>query len=305
MSADVRQQWLFERLVDEVCSNAPTEYWYDMNVTYVAAGSSVKMRTEVHLQGKEEVLDRPLGFADIPQQQRALMYKPGQGTWFTQHLVINSNGDSFTEYGYEEPECFPFSRADLEDDLRLYPRESVPQWITERSIQDPESNSTGSGQFLLLPSPAAARSDKELLGRTKAKAALASAVAGATSEPRDDDWWCFKVELDPRRHDGLRTVYCQALTDYYQGLTNGYERRRAEIYVDGRIVLIDSSISVSQTRIPALDQLLDAPDSAEILLTLEQFRKAWIGLGGQWEPRQSGLAAALEAVRRKITPRLR
>ncbi|MFB7719443.1 hypothetical protein [Nocardia sp. NPDC056100] len=284
MPADVRQQWLFERLVEEVWSNGPTEHWYELNITYVAAGSSVMMKTEASLQDGTTVLDRPLGLRDLPQQQRTLMYKAGRGTWFTQYLTISRTGDAFTEYGYDEPEYFPFGRADLEEDLRLYPREIVPQWIIDRSTQNRPLPSTKVDGFVSLPSPVALRSDEELLARTDAEQALASAIAGGTPEPVDDDWWCFKVELDPRRHGGLSTVYCQALTDHHQGLINGSERRRADIFADRRIVLIDSSVATGQTHSPPLSQLLKAPDAAETLLTLTQLRQAWTKLGGRWEP---------------------
>ncbi|MFB8003966.1 hypothetical protein [Nocardia sp. NPDC056000] len=178
-SAEVRQQWLFERLVEEVWSNGPTEHWYELNITYVAAGSSVKMKTEASLQDGTTVLDRPLGFTDIPQQQRTLMYEPGRGTWFTQHLTISRTGDALAEYGYDEPECFPFGRADLEEDLHLYPREIVPQWIIDRSTRNRPAPSTEVNGFVSLPSPVAPRSDEQLLERRVAEGAGTSPTPGS------------------------------------------------------------------------------------------------------------------------------
>lgn len=120
-----QQQILFRELVEELSTQAPLG-WATMNLVFIAAGRSLQYEIELDIDVFPEVYPDAKVMA-----LREAMYRPGRGTWFTMHLTLTALGEVATTFDYEERPHGPSLGWALEDDLQLYPRDTIPDWIAE------------------------------------------------------------------------------------------------------------------------------------------------------------------------------
>ncbi|MGV9413569.1 hypothetical protein ACWDOP_27025 [Nocardia sp. NPDC003693] len=76
-------------------------------------------------------LDEDPDFPPALQLLRASMSAPGAGTWFRLDFHILSTGEFTTQFGYGRPDAWCYSEFGVEEDLEMYPRDRVPQWMRD------------------------------------------------------------------------------------------------------------------------------------------------------------------------------
>ncbi|MFD6356292.1 hypothetical protein ACFXO9_31710 [Nocardia tengchongensis] len=137
---DVRtaQQAIVRQIADDVIGKMyidgiPVD-WTRIDLIYTLVGNAWTVVDEIfdpELSNLEmplpAMLDQPFAKPPPLQPLREMMYVPGEGTWFTMHLTIRSDGEVSTNFGYDQPQSY--AEEDVETDLRMYPRHTVPEWM--------------------------------------------------------------------------------------------------------------------------------------------------------------------------------
>lgn len=70
---------------------------------------------------------------------RAVMYRPGEGAWFTARLTIERSGGHDIEFEYDREPDFtpPLTASVYKMDLEYFPRtaEHIPDWLRDRLLR--------------------------------------------------------------------------------------------------------------------------------------------------------------------------
>lgn len=126
-----RKRLLIQAIVKNLCARSP-DSWVRIDATYAAVGSSAELSIGVDMpDGPYDGIAGPIGFPKAIQDLRDLMYVPGEGTWFTLNLIVESSSNYSTDFNYERPPANMINRSDLEEDLIIYPRNNIPRWIQD------------------------------------------------------------------------------------------------------------------------------------------------------------------------------
>jgi hypothetical protein len=133
-----RQQQLTETLAYELGS-AQTEAWDTVRMTTLVAGDRTDLRVSAEREGRFVPDQRPTtqAFQDALAELRAIMARPGQGTWYTMNLTVHADGGPVeTRFDDEHEPHFlpPVDPVELVKDQERYPRdvEHQPWWLKER-----------------------------------------------------------------------------------------------------------------------------------------------------------------------------
>lgn len=75
-------------------------------------------------------------FAELFAEERRLMYREDEGTWFSARLTVTDQGDYRSDYDYDHEPRFdpPVPRDLFIRDLEVFPRHPsrVPSWLSDR-----------------------------------------------------------------------------------------------------------------------------------------------------------------------------
>ncbi|MFE3081262.1 DUF6881 domain-containing protein [Nocardia tengchongensis] len=268
---------LVQQIVESVCgkmvvNGAPLDWTLiDLTWSMVGRGGELEIGVETVDGPFTDWLDQPIGFPPGLQQLRDLMYVPGEGTWFTLHLLIRRDGQVSRRFGYDRPEPSVYFESDVEDELRMYPRATVPQWmydtlhqrttVEERSIVNESSPTHGSsvGGF---GSP-----------RTDRSAAIAAATDFRPSEP---DMRYIKVIRPGAVGDEPSVTWSELLED-------GSEWRKVQKFADGRTGLAGGLIATDLTWLEdeSFFETFSADPSVQVIeVAPSEFQTEWLAAGG-------------------------
>ncbi|MEU1432435.1 hypothetical protein ABZ412_35750 [Nocardia sp. NPDC005746] len=100
--------------------------WTEIKVRFDIAGMAVSAFAYAERESETSVV---VGFPREVMDLRQAMYVPGRGTWFTMWLSITANNEIGVRFSRERPHLGRQLTGPLVDDLRLYPRDSVPEWM--------------------------------------------------------------------------------------------------------------------------------------------------------------------------------
>ncbi|WP_306363121.1 hypothetical protein [Nocardia sp. CC227C] len=263
-------QRLIGRIVEEILRQAP-DGWSRMDFSFVAAGNMLRYELELDTDAVPNI-DPP----GLIKELRHSMFVAGRGTWYTMWLAIESNGSVSASFDFENRPPGGLIGSALEDDLRLYPREVVPDWVRE----DLEASRalTGSDERSTPLFPGSWRSF--------------SRAVNASSSPFDDPIDRFTIEKEAgkfvpddteMRYLKLTYVYSSAvepMQSYIEIDGEGYENRRVNVFPDGRVE--NASLyeegeftSLSDTRYSELGKSVDGQYMVEEV-TPQQFQAEWL-----------------------------
>ncbi|WP_282777294.1 hypothetical protein [Nocardia sp. CC201C] len=272
--ASIERQRLMTEIIDHVRAQAPRN-WRQIDLTYIAVGRAIEMKIGV------DTADGPMpgigGPIDIPRavdQLRDLMYIPDKGTWFTMSVRISSSGDVSTKFGYSEPEEDTLAGFDLQEDLDIYPREEVPEWMRRLlSSQDSEN-------LLSIQEPDVSAQSFAAPNAPAVDRAVAAEIASRFIPDEVGMRYIKSVAQIP--------VLNEPAMIFREILENGFEHRKVEIYPDGRVGLAGGLIytdltSLEDDPIPSLDELDRAWGTFSAEISPVEFQTEWIASGGWTE----------------------
>ncbi|MEV0711668.1 DUF6881 domain-containing protein [Nocardia aurea] len=131
----LRQQFLLDQVMAEVAERAP-DGWVRIEAIVVLLGQIRRIEYEIFTaDGPYDGPPLSLFPATAPELRDA-MYVEGRGTWFSLALTMWSSGEVSTSFDFDNR---PPSRASLgyvvRDDLEMYPRDVLPQWMVDELAQ--------------------------------------------------------------------------------------------------------------------------------------------------------------------------
>ena len=114
--------------------------WAEVAVEIAFADGFSQLRTWIRTsydgrwQPAGRYADRSEDFAGLFADLRRLMYRPGEGTWFSARLTVSDQGDYRCDYDFDnEPRFDPPATPELYlKDLQAFPRDAsrIPAWVT-------------------------------------------------------------------------------------------------------------------------------------------------------------------------------
>ncbi|QVI22671.1 hypothetical protein KHQ06_06535 [Nocardia tengchongensis] len=221
-----RKAELLGEIVDNARDKAPTG-WTCIELTYTMIGESFELEVGIDtLEGPYMAIGGPIGFPSAVQQLRDLMYIPGHGTWFTLHLRIDIAGFE-TRFGYERPVDESLLGIDLEQDLQIYPRDIVPQWMLEEIAEshrlasesnEPADDLQGGIDNL------AVLDYSDVFGSVLTRDQAKARAFGFT--PTEDGLRYISLVREPRTAEVPVVTYSEVDVD-------GFELRKVEVFDDG------------------------------------------------------------------------
>ncbi|MFI9506960.1 DUF6881 domain-containing protein [Nocardia sp. NPDC052566] len=279
-----RQQELMVEVAENAVQRAP-DNWVSIDLTYILVGRSMEFEVAVNTTDGPYMQLGRIGFPDAVQQLRDLMYVPGQGTWFTMQLLINSAGEVSTVFGYERPEDEGLLGFDLEQDLQMYPRDVVPQWMLDE-IAETRRLVDENGQFVGIRPTDLDDSDDADLGEMDGVLELEdlavdrerAVLLAADFTPMEPDMWYIKVV----RESGSAT---EPLTTFSEVRSDGRERRKVNVFQDGStgfasISAYTDGTELDRTPILSADEISLRPGHEATKISPADFQVEWLVSGG-------------------------
>ncbi|MBP2330882.1 hypothetical protein JOF56_011267 [Kibdelosporangium banguiense] len=157
-------QQLIKRIGRALLGAAPPN-WKQIRVEYRSAGRHIEADVVVTADDEQHYPIRPpMDVVELLGELRALMYRPGRGTWMSGRYVLDHPSKYNAEF---EPDIEPRWRRvpppiGFQDELRRFPREDahIPEWLRTRAGLPPLAEPTptppsGIPQPEGAPSPAA------------------------------------------------------------------------------------------------------------------------------------------------------
>ncbi|MEV0076175.1 hypothetical protein AB0H58_07155 [Nocardia neocaledoniensis] len=130
-SVIVLQQALLQDIAADLIGSTQEE-WHRIDAAFVMVGDRAFFRLRFDAgDGEFSAPSIPARLPDSLRQLKELMYVPGRGAWLTLYCSVLADGSFETSFGYDErPEVGEDIYRDLVKELELYPRTTVPEWIT-------------------------------------------------------------------------------------------------------------------------------------------------------------------------------
>ncbi|MBF4999710.1 hypothetical protein IRT45_21430 [Nocardia sp. BSTN01] len=240
--------------------------WTEIKVRFDIVGTAVNLFAYAEREsGTSTVVGFPREVIDL----RQAMYVPGRGTWFTMWLSITADHKINVRFSRERPHLRRQLADPLLDDLRLYPRDSISEWMRA-----------------------------ELGDRLPIDGIAAEPVRSACCKS-DDDCDCidraqaieraagFVPEQEVTRH--LKVVHYSEFdhiaVSFSEILSTGHEWRRVELFRDGGSGL--AAVSGGHTeftrlsgRMPSATEISDLPHLSAEEITPVEFQTEWLSVGG-------------------------
>lgn len=220
-----------------------------------------------------ESLPGPLEVS-VPQEVmelRQLMYVPHRGTWFTMWLTIASDGVVGVRFGRDRPAVRDQLPQAVADELRLFPRDSVPAWMRAELGEHPAVPDQDSLDDATLS--ACCNSDEECDCIDRAEAAARAAD--------------FVPEQDGLRHLKIvhHSEFDHIAESFSEILASGREWRRVERFRDGGSGLAATSGRTEVTRLsagitPSIAEISGHPHLTAEAITATDFQTEWLAVGG-------------------------
>jgi hypothetical protein len=159
----VDPQQLIRRIGRALLGAAPPG-WRQIRAEYRAAGRHIEADVLVTAQeGEPHPIRPPMDVVELLGELRAVMYRPGRGTWMSGLYVLDHPSKYNAEF---EPDTEPRWRRPpppigFQDELRRFPREDVhiPEWLRLRAGLPPTADPTPTPPSG-IPAPAAGRPDQ-------------------------------------------------------------------------------------------------------------------------------------------------
>lgn len=244
--------------------------WTTIKVRFDVAGMSVSAFAYAELPAGSSVV---VGLPREVMELRQVMYVPGRGTWFTMWLSIAADGAIGVRFGRDRPQLNQPLADLLLDDLRLYPRESVPDWIRAEL----DGHHVRGGTPLSWPdrvtTPSTCCNSEEECDCIDRAAAIERAADFA---PEDERTRYLKV-VHYSEFDHIALSYSEILA-------TGDEWRRVERLRDGGCGLAAFSGRTEFTRlsghIPSTTDISASPQLSAEEITPVEFQTEWLTVGG-------------------------
>jgi hypothetical protein len=143
---DVEPQRLIKRIGRALLAAAPPN-WKQIRAEYRAAGRHIEADVMITTDDDQQYPIRPpLDVVELLGELRALMYRPGRGTWLSGVYVLDHPSKYNAEF---EPDTEPRWRRvpppiGFQDELRRFPREDahIPEWLRARAGLPPIADTT-------------------------------------------------------------------------------------------------------------------------------------------------------------------
>ncbi|MFG1790410.1 DUF6881 domain-containing protein [Nocardia sp. NPDC049149] len=278
----LRQQMLIQRISGEMSTQAPLKRT-EIRATYMAVGHTVELELEI------DTVDGP--YSGIPNifpseaigELRDIMYSQGRGTWSTMNIDVVADGGVSTSFDYDSRPASetPFGFA-LEDDLQMYPRDSVPRWILDDLNETHRRHGYRDGQS--VPGPAApsgsdVKRDNRVVdvenGLTVSRDKAAEMAVDFV--PEESGMRYMKVMRTNASDDDPAIVFSEIDDD-------GYESRKVEIFVSGRSDFASVSMEGEPTwlataPLPSADEVSLQPGCKGEDISAVEFQAEWFAAG--------------------------
>jgi hypothetical protein len=143
---DVDPQQLIKRVGRALLGAAPAN-WKQIRAEYRSVGRHIEADVTVTSDDDQQYPIRPpLDVVELLGELRALMYRPGRGTWLSGRYVLDHPSKYNAEF---EPDIEPRWRRvpppiGFQDELRRFPREDahIPEWLRARAGLPPIADTT-------------------------------------------------------------------------------------------------------------------------------------------------------------------
>lgn len=156
---DVDPQQLIKRIGRALLGAAPPN-WKQIRAEYRSVGRHIEADVVTTTDDDQQHPIRPpLDVVELLGELRAVMYRPGRGTWLSGRYVLDHPSKYSAEF---EPDIEPRWRRvpppiGFQDELRRFPREDahIPEWLRARAGLPPIADTTATPPDG-IPVPAAA-----------------------------------------------------------------------------------------------------------------------------------------------------
>lgn len=115
--------------------------WSSVTLTYQAVGPASTDRVTAQTPAAQVTVPAGLSFddADVLDELRAAMYRPGAGTWFTAKITIFADGRITTDFDYDNEPAYDFAPNSWAEDAEKFPRtpENTPAWLAAK-VEQPD-----------------------------------------------------------------------------------------------------------------------------------------------------------------------
>lgn len=143
---DVDPQQLIRKIGRALLGAAPPK-WKQIRAEYRSAGRHIEADVVVTTDDdQQQPIRPPLDVVELLGELRALMYRPGRGTWLSGVYVLDHPSKYSAEF---EPDTEPRWRRmpppiGFQDELRRFPREDahIPEWLRLRAGLPPITDTT-------------------------------------------------------------------------------------------------------------------------------------------------------------------
>jgi hypothetical protein len=143
---DADPQQLIKRIGRALLGAAPPN-WKQVRAEYRSAGRHIEADVAITTDDDQQYPIRPpLDVVELLGELRALMYRPGRGTWLSGLYVLDHPSKYNAEF---EPDAEPRWRRvpppiGFQDELRRFPREDahIPEWLRARAGLPPIADTT-------------------------------------------------------------------------------------------------------------------------------------------------------------------
>jgi hypothetical protein len=143
---DADPQQLIKRIGRALLGAAPPN-WKQIRAEYRSAGRHIEADVTITSDDDQQYPIRPpLDVVELLGELRALMYRPGRGTWLSRRYVLDHPSKYNAEF---EPDIEPRWRRvpppiGFQDELRRFPREDahIPEWLRIRAGLPPIADTT-------------------------------------------------------------------------------------------------------------------------------------------------------------------
>jgi hypothetical protein len=124
------------RTIGQALAQVAPPSWAAMDLTVVCVGPETRSRLAARMPDGRSVKAGgpvPRDVTRLLRDLRREAYRPGLGTWFTAHVVVEAAGRIALDFDYDNPPALEPAPNSWAEELRRYPREPqhVPSWLAQ------------------------------------------------------------------------------------------------------------------------------------------------------------------------------
>ncbi len=124
------------RTIGHALSQVAPPSWAAMDLTVVCVGPETRSRLAARMPDGRAVKANgpvPRAVTGLLRELRREAYRPGLGTWFTAHVVVEAAGRIALDFDYDNPPPLEAAPSSWVEELRRYPREPqhMPAWVAQ------------------------------------------------------------------------------------------------------------------------------------------------------------------------------